>query len=92
MFRLGKFGEAERHYVAALNSAKHGYACYGLACLPRAMVQDAIDTGRLRPLRYDWRPDPLRFFARYEAERGVGYVAEAAALAQDISRAEDNLS
>ena len=33
LFRLGKFEQAEKQYVAALNSPKHGYACYGLACL-----------------------------------------------------------
>ncbi len=33
LFRLNKFEEAEKQYIAALNSPKHGYACYGMACL-----------------------------------------------------------
>ncbi len=59
---------------------------YGLACLPRAMVRDALDGGQLRALHYDWLPDPLQFSARYDAERGLGFIAEAAALAQSIAR------
>lgn len=33
LFRLGKFEASEHQYIAALETPKHGYACYGLACL-----------------------------------------------------------
>ncbi len=53
----------------------------GVACLPEAMVTGAVAQGRLRRLAYDWVPDPLRFAARFDAERAAGFVRQAAGLA-----------
>ena len=58
---------------------------YGLACLPRAMAVEALNDGRLEVLRYDWTPDPLRFAARFDVERGQGFVADAAHIAADVA-------
>ncbi len=53
----------------------------GVACLPEAMVRGDIQAGRLQRLDYGWVPDPLRFAARFDAERSAGFVARAAELA-----------
>jgi DNA-binding transcriptional LysR family regulator len=57
----------------------------GIACLPRAMVQRQLAAGRLVELGYDWRPDPLRFAARYEHDPAPAYFAIAAEIAQGLS-------
>jgi DNA-binding transcriptional LysR family regulator len=58
----------------------------GVACLPAAMVAAEIAEGRLMALDYAWRPDALRFAARYEAETAPHYVEEAAVLAQQVAQ------
>ncbi|MDW4499538.1 LysR family transcriptional regulator [Sulfitobacter sp. D35] len=73
--------------AACLQMALDGY---GLACLPRAMVWDALATERLRELDYGWTPDPLGFAARFDAGRASGYVADAAELARDIALEDRN--
>lgn len=55
---------------------------YGVACLPRAMVAEALEAGRLMALDHDWCPAPLQFAARYDAERAPDFILEAVALAQ----------
>jgi DNA-binding transcriptional LysR family regulator len=62
---------------------------FGLACLPRAMVAQALSEDRLTALQYDWVPDPLRFAARFDADRGVAFVAKAAELAQRVAQSDD---
>lgn len=54
---------------------------FGVACLPQPMVQDAIADGKLAPLRYLWRPDALRFVARYDADNANAVVQQAVSLA-----------
>lgn len=61
---------------------------FGLACLPRAMVHDALADGRLRALDYGWAPDPLSFAARYDAAHGAGFLLQAADLAR-VMASED---
>ena len=68
--------------AACLQMTQDGY---GVACLPRAMIEGALTEGRLVPLRYDWTPDPLRFAARYDADRAPAFVADAAALAGELA-------
>lgn len=53
----------------------------GVACLPVPMVAEALAEGRLRQLQYPWVPDPLRFEARYDAERASTFVRQAAEMA-----------
>ncbi|MFO1088129.1 MAG: LysR family transcriptional regulator [Hyphomicrobiales bacterium] len=56
----------------------------GIACLPEAMVTEALAEGRLRRLNYGWTPDALQFAARYLIDPAPAYVREAAQLAQTL--------
>ncbi|WP_333714196.1 LysR family transcriptional regulator [Yoonia sp.] len=58
----------------------------GLTVLPEAMVAEDLAEGRLVRLAYPWVPEPLHFFARYDADRAPRAVAEAAGLAAEIAR------
>jgi len=58
----------------------------GVACLPEVMVKDAIKSGQLQQLMYQWVPDALQFRARYDADISSYYVCEAAELASAIAR------
>lgn len=57
----------------------------GIAVLPVAMVDRDIAEGVLVQLDYDWTPEPLHFFARYDEERAPRFVAEAAILAVQVA-------
>lgn len=59
---------------------------FGIACLPRVMVAQAITAGDLHELPYDWRPDPLRFAARFEAERAPAFLKAAVKIARTIDK------
>ena len=56
----------------------------GVALLPRSLVQADLDAGRLQEVSVDWAPAPLRFAARYQAERLAGYVYHSAQLAAEV--------
>lgn len=56
----------------------------GIALLPRALVDRELAAGDLKIAPVDWHPSPLRFAARYQAERVARYVPELADLAQDV--------
>lgn len=62
----------------------------GIAALPLAMVQQDLRSGSLTQLRYSWAPEPLHFFARFDAERTPRVVAEAAAVAVQIAQDQKN--
>ena len=53
----------------------------GVALLPRSLVSDEIDDGRLKSLKSDWIAPPLLFFARYNADRAPRFVAKACEIA-----------
>ncbi|WP_108816303.1 LysR family transcriptional regulator [Loktanella sp. Alg231-35] len=53
----------------------------GIAALPAAMVASDLSEGRLIQLSYDWAPEPLDFYARFDAERSSQAVADAAEIA-----------
>ncbi len=53
----------------------------GIATLPKAMANDAVASGTLRQIAYGWRPAPLHFFARFDADRSPRHVADAADVA-----------
>ncbi len=57
----------------------------GIATLLQAMVADELAAGRLVEIDYAWRPAPLSFFARYDADRAPKYVATAAQLAREVA-------
>jgi DNA-binding transcriptional LysR family regulator len=61
----------------------------GIACLPLPMVAPMLEAGRLQRLAHDWRPDDLRFEARYLADPVPSYVQAAAEIARRLSPAED---
>ncbi len=56
----------------------------GVALLPRSLVENDLAKGRLQEVKVDWTPAPLRFAARYQAERVANYVAHSAALAAEV--------
>ncbi len=57
----------------------------GVACLPEAMIDESVNENRLTKLDYQWVPDSMKFFARYNADR-VNYVVEDAVnLAKEAS-------
>ncbi|PJI92625.1 DNA-binding transcriptional LysR family regulator [Yoonia maricola] len=58
----------------------------GIAVLPAAMVAQDIASGSLVKLAYDWTPEPLHFFARYDEERAQRFVAEAAMIAVQVAK------
>jgi len=57
----------------------------GVALLPRAVIQKQVEAGLLVILDVGWLPIPLRFAARYQAEKAAGHVAAAARMAAGIS-------
>lgn len=57
----------------------------GIALLPEAMARHEIKIGRLMILNVDWVSSPLRFAARYHADKGPRFVEQAAKIAAEIS-------
>lgn len=57
----------------------------GVACLPRAMVAEEIEQGRLMQLGYKWVPDNLSFNARFHAETAPYHLQQAAEMAKDVA-------
>ncbi|MEJ8563152.1 LysR family transcriptional regulator [Yoonia sp. GPGPB17] len=64
----------------------------GVAALPLAMVESELKSGALMQLEYDWVPEPLHFFARFDAERAPRVVADAANTAVQIAQDHKNQS
>lgn len=56
----------------------------GVACLPEAMLTDALAEGRLRRIDYGWHPDSLRFAARWMLDPAPPYLVAAVEIAQDL--------
>lgn len=63
---------------------------FGIACLPEAVVTQPLKEGRLRRLAYAWRPDDLRYAARYILDPTPTFVREAALLAQRLYSSPDD--
>ncbi|MFY0613919.1 MAG: LysR family transcriptional regulator [Hyphomicrobiaceae bacterium] len=59
----------------------------GVAALPEAMIEDELSNGGLIKLNYPWVPEPLHFFARYDADKSLSFVREAAELAREVALA-----
>lgn len=69
--------------TAALNMAVDGM---GIALLPRELCKTALDAGHLIEITNTWSPEPLHFFARYDADRAPHFVKDAAMLAPHIAQ------
>jgi len=67
--------------AASLHMAQDGL---GVACLPRAMVADAVAAGLLVEVAYGWRPEDLAFAARYVSDPAPAYLRGAADMARDL--------
>ncbi len=87
---LREAGRARPHLVPSNNLS----ACLhmttkgmGIATLLQAMVSEDLKAGRLVEIDYPWKPEPLSFFARYDAERAPKFVVVAANLARDVAAA-----
>ena len=83
---------SRRHLAPRLVPSTNLAACQtmtidgmGVAALPLAMVAPDLNAGSLMLLQYDWVPEPLHFFARYDAERAPRVVADAANFAVQIA-------
>jgi len=48
----------------------------GIACLPEAIVKNALETGELIRLDYQWTPDALKFEASINDATAPHYVKE----------------
>lgn len=57
----------------------------GVAALPQAMVAADLARGDLVAIGYDWVPEALHFFARYDAQRAPVFVTQAAQVAVDVA-------
>ncbi len=57
----------------------------GVALMPKVMAERDVAAGRLVVLDVDWCPSPLRFAARYRAEKAARFVGQSAALAAQIA-------
>lgn len=57
----------------------------GIGTLPAAMVFKELASGELKRIDYAWKPEPLDFYARFDAERSPAVVASAAAIAEAVS-------
>jgi len=90
--QLAEFISRDRTLTARLAPSSNIAACLqmtldglGVTCLPRAMVEEDLLAGRLLELEHGWHPDPLDFFARFDAAFARRFVVEAAGIAQDVA-------
>lgn len=58
----------------------------GVATLPAAMVAQDLAKGTLKQIAYDWHPEPLQFYARFDAARAPRYLQDAAEIARDVAQ------
>lgn len=56
----------------------------GVALLPRSLISEEVEGGRLESLKSDWIAPPLSFFARYNADRAPRFVAKACEIAASV--------
>ena len=58
---------------------------YGCAVIPEIMILNELKNKELVKLDYAWAPGSLKFYARYDRDRGESFIARAAELAQEVS-------
>lgn len=83
---------AHRELGARLVSSSNLAACihmaidgFGVATVPAAMVTGELRSGELGRVRYDWTPEALSFYARYDAARAAPFAVRAAEIGHEIS-------
>ena len=57
----------------------------GVATLPAAMISKELNDGDLIQIQYQWQPDDLEFFARFDADRAPSFVAQSAKIAKNMA-------
>ena len=57
----------------------------GVATLPAAMVTKELSSGDLIQIDYQWQPENLEFFARFDADRAPSFVPQAAKIAKTMA-------
>jgi DNA-binding transcriptional LysR family regulator len=57
----------------------------GVATLPAAMVTKEVSSGDLIQIDYQWQPEDLEFFARFDADRAPSFVPQAAKIAKTMA-------
>ena len=57
----------------------------GVATLPAAMVTKELNSGDLIQIDYQWQPEDLEFFARFDADRAPSFVPQAAKIAKTMA-------
>ena len=57
----------------------------GVATLPAAMVTKELSSGDLIQIDYQWQPEDLEFFARFDADRAPIFVPQAAKIAKTMA-------
>ena len=57
----------------------------GVATLPAAMVTKELNSGDLIQIDYQWQPEDLEFFARFDADRAPSFVPQAAKTAKKMA-------
>lgn len=67
---------------AAVHMALDGM---GIAVLPRSLVTAQLAEKTLIEVPYEWRPNPLKFAARFHAEKATRFVRHAAEIAADCA-------
>ncbi len=56
----------------------------GVALLPKALITEQLENGKLQQLDVDWTPSPLSFSARFHAAKAPLFVQRAADLAAQV--------
>ncbi len=57
----------------------------GVATLPAAMVTKELNSGDLIQIDYQWQPEDLEFFARFDADRAPSFVPQAAKITKKMA-------
>ena len=81
---FAKAGHPPHRLVSSSNLAvcmQMAVAGFGVAAVPEAMAGDALRSGTLVRVPYEWTPSPLEFKARFETMRASAYIRIAAELA-----------
>lgn len=86
----GKAGLAPARFVASNSLASCVQMAadgLGVALLPAALARSGYAAKPLMIVDVDWTPTPLRFAARFQAERARQFIKDAADIAAEVSAA-----
>lgn len=85
-----RFGASKARFVpsSSLTSCIHmALDGMGVAVVPEAMIAGHITDGTLQVLPMNWHPTPLKFSARFHADKAANFVLKAAELAAEVADA-----